>query len=60
MLPVLVPFDFHCMDKKKKHTDIFQNIFFYVPQKIKSYTGLEQLEGDKMMKQVSFLGKLSL
>ncbi len=30
--------------KKKKKTDIYQNIFFYVPQKKVSHTGLERHE----------------
>ncbi len=39
---VLAPIDFHCIVKKKTLT-FFQSIFFYVPQKAESHTGLEEL-----------------
>lgn len=35
---VLVTTDFHCMDKKK-HKGVYQNIFFYIPQKKEYHKG---------------------
>jgi len=40
-------------------TNILQNIFC-VQQNKEIHTGLEQLEGEYMMKEFSFLGELSL
>ncbi len=41
------PIDIHCMDKKKSLCgDIFQNIFFCVPQKTVSRTNLERHEDE--------------
>ncbi len=42
---VLVPVDFY-YGQKKTHWDISQNIFFDVPQKQKSHTGLEWHYGE--------------
>ncbi len=35
-------------------------IFFYIAQKKETHTGLEQLEGEKMIKLFSVLGELSV
>ncbi len=37
------------MDKKTKHWDICQNIFFYDPQKKECHTILERHEGEQMI-----------
>ncbi len=40
-------------------TNILQNIFFFVQQNKETHTGLEQVEGEQMMTEVSFLGEPS-
>jgi len=41
-------------------TNNLQNIFFCVQQKKKIHIDLEQLEGEKIMTEFSFLGELFL
>lgn len=40
-------------------TKILQKIFFWIRQLKEMYTGLEQLEGEKLMIEFSFLDELS-
>jgi len=39
---------------------VFQNIFLCVQQKKETHTGFQQLEGEKMITEFSFLGGVSL
>ncbi len=41
-------------------TNNLQNIFFYVPQKKESHTGLKWLDSEEIMTEFKFLGELSL
>ncbi len=46
--------------QKQPVTNFLQNIFLCVRQNKEIHTGLELLEGEKMMTEFSFLGELSL
>ncbi len=41
-------------------TDMISNIFFCVWQRKEAHTGMDQLEGEQMMTEFSFLVELSL
>jgi len=52
--------NFHCIDKKKKHWAISQNIIFYDSKKKASSTALEWHKSEEIMTEFLFLGELSL